>query len=1332
MAISPRCPLRALILAGVSAAAFAVPSAAIAGGPTGGTVARGTAEIVRGNGRTVIRQQSRRAVIDWQGFNVGRNHTVVFAQPGRNAATLNRVDTVAPSVIRGAVRAPGTVVVQNGAGILFAGSAKVDTGGLVATGQTVDTGGFMRGGHIRAHGGEVPGARIVNRGEITVGEAGLVALVGRDVENAGAIVARRGTVALAGGSRSTIDLTGDGMVKLAVAGSGLVTQNGTLAADGGRVVITAGAAAAALDAAINTGGLIRADGRRGRIEIVGRGKAAVRVTGVLRATGGTVSVAARDVTVARQATLAARGGTVAALAREATLVRGRIEAEGGFVETSALGSVGISRGAQVSVGAGGTWLIDPRDIVIGNSGSSPGGTPAGNTALTISRVALQNALNAGTDVTISTAQQASSMAGDITVAGALNWTGTGDLTLLADRDIVIAAPITTRDGDVTARATRNVRIDADLRATGTAAVSLAAAQGWLRVARASSSVGQVLATDTGALRLEAARGKLEIGRVGGTSGWIQVGSGSGATTIRAGDEIHVWGADINGGWTRIGSEDSRSTVTLAAPAVTIRGGAGATSFAEVVAGAGGSLTLDGGSRIVVTGTTAEGRVAALDGAPLTLRAPYQYWDGAVRAGSGASDGGDVRIAGSVVAPVRPLFSLAPGSDFILAATGPTGAASGYRSDQPFAVSTTGTGIVAVEAPVSATQVTLLSGAAVHLGASAHLQGTGTGDAVVVAAGHRFVNDAGADVLEGDRWLLYLDRFDGLDGTAPASEGFDLYGRSYATTPPAALGFGGDRIVYAERPVLTLTAESLTKVYGSGAAPGVSAAGLRPGDNLTTALAGAPTAGSAGSAADTPVGTYPTRVSATASAQGYTLAVVPGTLTVTPAALTVTAANARRRYGDSDPAFAARFDGFVLGEGEEALVGALTFTAAAGRSSPVGQYALVPGGLASANYDIRYQAGTLTVERAPLTVTALDAARSYGAGNPALGVRYDGFVLGEDASVLGGTLAVATEAGRESGVGRYAISAAGLSSGNYAIRYRTGTLAVEPAALTVTVPDAARRYGAGNPAFAVRYDGFVLGEDASSLSGTLTLATTAGRDADVGRYAIAAGGLASGNYAISYRPGTLTVEPAALTVTAADSGRDVGAANPDFTARFDGFVLGQDADDLQGTLRFATEAGRESPAGRYALTPAGLSGRNYRISYVPGVLTVTEPVPVPAGPLAALRPFSRGVAPLTPGDASFRTTVAEAPPAISNPFDLSYSLGEVGELAAPGTAGAEGFVAAAADTGGFTPAAGGAPQAAAPERNDRAPAGPCRGAVNRGAAATGCGVRTIAESYWASR
>jgi hypothetical protein len=73
---------------------------------------------------------------------------------------------------------------------------------------------------------------------------------------------------------------------------------------------------------------------------------------------------------------------------------------------------------------------------------------------------------------------------------------------------------------------------------------------------------------------------------------------------------------------------------------------------------------------------------------------------------------------------------------------------------------------------------------------------------------------------------------------------------------------------------------------------------------------------------------------------------------------------------------------------------------------VGAYGLTGSGLSSGNYTITYAPGTLMVNKTALTVTANDAAKTYDGlayvgGN---GVSYAGFVNGETASVLGGSLA----------------------------------------------------------------------------------------------------------------------------------------------------------------------------------------------------------------------------------------------------------------------------------------------------------------------------------------
>ena len=102
-------------------------------------------------------------------------------------------------------------------------------------------------------------------------------------------------------------------------------------------------------------------------------------------------------------------------------------------------------------------------------------------------------------------------------------------------------------------------------------------------------------------------------------------------------------------------------------------------------------------------------------------------------------------------------------------------------------------------------------------------------------------------------------------------------------------------------------------------------------------------------------------------------------------------------------------------------------------------------------------------RQPLSITANDATRQYGATNPVFTVTMQGFVNGQDATALAGTLSITTSADPASAVGTYAIVPAGLSSTNYALSYTNGTLTVTQAPLTVAANSTNRIYGQANPA-----------------------------------------------------------------------------------------------------------------------------------------------------------------------------------------------------------------------------------------------------------------------------
>lgn len=1060
----------------------------LAEGPQGGVIASGTAEISQSGTTTTIVQGSDRAIIDWRSFNLAPGHSVDFAQPGQNAATLNRVQSFSPSVIEGRITAPGTVIIQNTAGVIMTGDALIDAGGFVATSQIVAPHVFFERGDLRFSGGDLPGAEVSNAGQITVADAGLAALVGRNVANSGVIVAQLGTVVLASGERTTIDLAGDGVFQIDVSGSpdgGRVDHTGVIDAAGGQVLMSAGGAAGLLDNVINTSGVVRAtsaNARGGEISLIGRGGGAVRVAGALAAVGagdgGSIRVTGERVNIEAVAVLDARGaasggrifvggerqGTgdmrraehvvlhtgsrlqadgAAALGGEVivwadgstwfdgTITTGGREG-GGLIETSAKDALGNGENAVVMAGVGGSWLLDPRNVRIVGSGGATAAVgsnapPSGSGDYQIVGSTIVDALNRDEDVTITTAQPASTDAGDITVDTSLIWngegdlsldadsaitinadvrtegdgdlslsaegdiqlnwsiasasngnitarsggaivvdrvlsmSGTGDVTLNADSDIVVNQQVVSvRDGDISLTATNDVVLNDSVSGKGAGDISILALAG--DIVLGGSVEDQFIVTNSGDITLEAAEGRVLIERTNAVPFRTSVNSRSGDIEIVAGTEIRVAGGDNAAQAADIGGSRNSSDVILTAPEISVVAGDGVSqSKAEIVAGLGGSLTINTDVLVVENGDAgSRGSVQALNGAELTINAPSQTWDGFVR-GSG-----DVTVTGDIAASVRPRFVLDPEANFSLNAN--VSSNTFEAATVPLQVGTTG-GVIRIGGAVEATQVSLRTDTGVTLAAGTSVTGTARTDAIVVEAGPSFNNAAGTGVFRttnaSGSWLLYMDRFNSLTGSEPTSGTFDLYNRTYATAPPETLrSFIGNRIIYGEQPDLTVATVSRTKTYGEDltGALQVSFMGFRPGDSEATAfdtplVISSPGAPGSASVADGP---YAISVTPQLSSQGYNVTLQDGTLVVLAAPLTIAADNVSRAAGQPNPSFTATSTGFVLGETLANLSGALTFSTPATQASAVGTYSVTPSGLSSANYSINFVDGTLSV------------------------------------------------------------------------------------------------------------------------------------------------------------------------------------------------------------------------------------------------------------------------------------------------------------------------------------------------------------------------------------
>jgi filamentous hemagglutinin family protein len=367
----------------------------------------GSAVVTTAGTTTTINQASQRVVVDWTALSTAANEALIFNQPNAAAIALNRITGSSPSTFLGSLSANGQVYILNPNGVLFGAGAQVNVGGLVASTMSMNTADFMNGGSTFTQNPNATG-EVVNKGTINAASGGYIALLGRTVRNEGTINAPLGTVALGAGSNITLTFSGNSLVHMQVDESvfnTLAENGGLIQADGGLVVMTAGAANSLLASVVNNTGTVEArtvQNHEGTITLLGGMEA------------GTVNVA----------------GTLDASAQNG--------GNGGAIETSAA-TVNVADSARIDTrapqGLMGSWLVDPTDFTVAASGGN------------ITGAALSAELKLS-NITIDTVHTTGSQAGDINVNDAVNWSSnsanasSSTLTLNAANNININAPMT--------------------------------------------------------------------------------------------------------------------------------------------------------------------------------------------------------------------------------------------------------------------------------------------------------------------------------------------------------------------------------------------------------------------------------------------------------------------------------------------------------------------------------------------------------------------------------------------------------------------------------------------------------------------------------------------------------------------------------------------------------------------------------------------------------------------------------------------------------------------------------------------------------------------------
>ena len=267
-----------------------------------------------------------------------------------------------------------------------------------------------------------------------------------------------------------------------------------------------------------------------------------------------------------------------------------------------------------------------------------------------------------------------------------------------------------------------------------------------------------------------------------------------------------------------------------------------------------------------------------------------------------------------------------------------------------------------------------------------------------------------------------------------------------------------------------------------------------------------------------------------------IGVYSGTITqtfaITAKTLTVTAYDIQKVYdGQPSTGWTATYQGFVPGENELNLTGALTFSGIGTTATDIGSYPITPFGFSSNNYDLNFVDGVVSITPLTVTVSPDVLSKTYGEVDPVLT-----YTLSSTSSAA---LSVVGKLSRASGedVGEYTIELGTLSNTNYTLNLAVEDFEIIPLAVMVTPDALSKTYGEDDPLLTYTLS--------ATSSATLGVSGDLSRDAgeDVGDYAIRLGTLSNTNYILNLAAEDFEIIPLVVDVIPNVLSKTYGEADP---------------------------------------------------------------------------------------------------------------------------------------------------------------------------------------------